>query len=214
MSAPPRRLRRSPKSPVPCPASNPCTPRSGWVRTGIGRKEGEPSGRGYHQGRSQVGLTSLTWMEVRNPKSRNPKEVRNSKSEWPAHARTSKQLGLRISEISRTSAFASRYFLRRLTQLNRAALVLLGAHLSLSQAGIPGGAQVSQPAVSPTSSRLAQARRGRPGVRRVCGLEIRDPADWKSALQHRLGGPCKKMRCARLPGEGTILLCPPTEVCD
>ncbi|MCL4789944.1 MAG: hypothetical protein KJ070_24715, partial [Verrucomicrobia bacterium] len=61
---------------------------------------------------------------------------------------------------------------------------------------LPGVAQVSQPAVSPTSSRLAQAQRGRPGIRSVCGLEIRDPADWKSALQHRLGAPCKKMRCA------------------
>ncbi len=74
--------------------------------------------------------------------------------------------------------------------------VAMRAHLSLSQAGIPGVAQVSQPAVSPTSSRLAHARRGRPGIRRVCGLEIRDPADWKSALRHRPGAPCKKMRCA------------------
>ncbi len=66
------------------------------------------------------------------------------------------------------------------------------AHLSLAQLGIPGVAQVSQPAVPPTSSWLAQARGGKPGVRRVCGLEIGDPADWMSALQHRPEAPCKK----------------------
>jgi hypothetical protein len=61
---------------------------------------------------------------------------------------------------------------------------LRAAHLTFY--ACVGGSAGFQPAVSPTSSRQA------PGSRKVCGLEIRDTAGWKPALQKLRFAPSEK----------------------
>jgi hypothetical protein len=69
------------------------------------------------------------------------------------------------------------------------------AHLTLLQAGLPGVAQVSNLLYRRLPVGWPWQGVARPGVRDVCGLEIRDTADWKSALQHCPATPRKKLRC-------------------